>query len=309
LYPRGRRATLAAILRTILKDRPSTQKEIAEKVGVSRRYVTELLQPLIEKGAVFRTYAVDMTKLRRHFPELLEELGRHIHEDLEAHLRNVRPYFERMIDLTESQVELAIQAVERDPDLARKIVRMDEEVNRLDEEIRLYVRTLPTFQPSEEAGKTAALLLEISHCIERVGDYSCNIAEVADRIGTLSDLECWDDLKRAAERARSMISTAYDAFLSLSKDRVKEAADRVYRLEEDVHDLIVKVCDEAIREAEESPSRSRHLFAVSRVTKDIERIADKAVDIVDYTRELIEGRPRDLTPEQEVRETVPADTA
>ncbi|MEO2004144.1 MAG: cohesin domain-containing protein, partial [Candidatus Poribacteria bacterium] len=42
------------------------------------------------------------------------------------------------------------------------------------------------------------LLLEISHCIERIGDYACNIAEVADRIGTLSDLGCWEELKEAA---------------------------------------------------------------------------------------------------------------
>jgi len=309
LYPRGRKATLAAILRTILKDQPSTQKEIAEKVGVSRRYVTELLQPLMEKGAVFRTYAVDMTKLRRHFPELFEELGRHIYEDIESHLESVRPYFERMIDLTESQVESAILAIEEDPSLAQKIVKMDEEVNRLDEEIRLYVRALPTFHPCEEAGKVSTLLLEISHCIERIGDYACNIAEVADRIGTLSDLGCWEELKEAAERARSMVSTSYDAFLSLSKRRVKKAAEDVYRQEERVHDSIIKACDDAIKETEEFPSRARYLFAVSRVTKDVERIADKAVDIVDYTRELVEGRPRDLTPEQEVRGTIPADTA
>ncbi|AAM02075.1 PhoU domain-containing protein [Methanopyrus kandleri] len=308
MYPRGREATLAAVLHTILRDRPSTQKEIAEKVGVSRRYVTELLRPLIEEGAVRRTYTVDMSKLRRHFPELFEELGNFLYEDVEMHLEGVRPYFKRMTDLTLEQIETALIAVEENPEQAPKVIEMDEEVNRLDEEIRLYVRTLPVLHPCEEAGKVATLLLEISHCIERIGDYACNIAEVAETLGTLSDLQCWREVREAALEARSMVKTAYSIFLGRVKEEdLRHEAEKVYCAEDRVHKNIIRACEKAVEETKEFPEKADRLFGLSRITKDIERIADKAVDVVDFTRELVEGRPRDLTPEQEMRSTLPAD--
>ena len=43
-----RNKTLKDILDLILYENPSTQDEIAEKLGVTRRYVTQLLQPLIK---------------------------------------------------------------------------------------------------------------------------------------------------------------------------------------------------------------------------------------------------------------------
>lgn len=42
--------TLKEILDFILYENPSTQDEIAEKLGITRRYVTQLLQPLVKDG-------------------------------------------------------------------------------------------------------------------------------------------------------------------------------------------------------------------------------------------------------------------
>ena len=42
--------TLKDILDYILYENPSTQEEIAEHLGITRRYVTQLLQPLVKDG-------------------------------------------------------------------------------------------------------------------------------------------------------------------------------------------------------------------------------------------------------------------
>ncbi|MCE5215377.1 MAG: winged helix-turn-helix transcriptional regulator, partial [Methanobacterium sp.] len=55
-------STLKAILDVILHDNPSTQDEIAEKLGLTRRYVTKLLQPLVKRGVVRRAYILDLKK-------------------------------------------------------------------------------------------------------------------------------------------------------------------------------------------------------------------------------------------------------
>ena len=52
--------TLKDILDCILYENPSTQDEIAEKLGITRRYVTQLLQPLVKEGTVKRAYMIDL---------------------------------------------------------------------------------------------------------------------------------------------------------------------------------------------------------------------------------------------------------
>lgn len=65
-------ATLKSIIDVILYENPSTQDEIAERLGITRRYVTKLLQPLIKEGVVRRAYIVDIKKFEE-FPELFGE--------------------------------------------------------------------------------------------------------------------------------------------------------------------------------------------------------------------------------------------
>ena len=65
-------STLKAILDVILHDNPSTQDEIAEKLGLTRRYVTKLLQPLVKRGVVRRAYILDLKKFDE-FSEMFDE--------------------------------------------------------------------------------------------------------------------------------------------------------------------------------------------------------------------------------------------
>ena len=58
-----RNKTLEEILDVIFYNNPSTQDEIAEELGISRRYVTKLLKPLIDQDIVKRAYILDMDKL------------------------------------------------------------------------------------------------------------------------------------------------------------------------------------------------------------------------------------------------------
>ncbi|MBC7321360.1 winged helix-turn-helix transcriptional regulator, partial [bacterium] len=70
----GKNATLKAIIDVILYENPSTQDEIAEKLGITRRYVTKLLRPLIRKGVVKRAYMVDLQKFEEFSDIFGEEL-------------------------------------------------------------------------------------------------------------------------------------------------------------------------------------------------------------------------------------------
>ena len=69
---RAKNSTLKAVLEVILYDNPATQDEIADKLGLTRRYVTKLLQPMIKEGVVRRAYILDLKKFDE-FSEMFDE--------------------------------------------------------------------------------------------------------------------------------------------------------------------------------------------------------------------------------------------
>lgn len=66
--------TLKDILDLILYENPATQDEIAERLGITRRYVTQLLQPLVKDGTVKRAYMIDL----KSYEKIAESLGDYV---------------------------------------------------------------------------------------------------------------------------------------------------------------------------------------------------------------------------------------
>ena len=66
--------TLKEILDLILYENPATQDEIAERLGITRRYVTQLLQPLVKDGTVKRAYMIDI----KGYEKLSGSLGEYV---------------------------------------------------------------------------------------------------------------------------------------------------------------------------------------------------------------------------------------
>ena len=66
--------TLKEILDLILYENPATQEEIAEQLGITRRYVTKLLQPLVKDGTVKRAYMIDL----KGYERIVESLSDYI---------------------------------------------------------------------------------------------------------------------------------------------------------------------------------------------------------------------------------------
>ena len=109
--------TLKEILDIILYENPSTQDEIAERLGITRRYVNQLLQPLVKDGTIKRAYTIDLKSYESIAQSLsdysrpknikgnvivndmLENMARHVHSQLEASFNSVLEYDEQKATL------------------------------------------------------------------------------------------------------------------------------------------------------------------------------------------------------------------
>ena len=165
--------TLKDILDCILYENPSTQDEIAEKLGISRRYVTQLLQPLVKDGTVKRAYTIDL----KNYEELAESLNEYI--SLRETKGNVliNDMLANMSRHVHSQLESSFNAVlEYDEDKANKALEMDYITNNMVERIRTSVETIVSIDKHPEFSKSL-LYNEVAYDLERIGDYCGHIAK------------------------------------------------------------------------------------------------------------------------------------
>ena len=125
--------TLKEVLDIILYENPATLDEIADKLGITRRYVSQLLQPLIKEGTVKRAYMIDLKDYELIFESLSDYISPHIATGNVL----ISDMLNNMARHVHSQLETSFNAVlDYDVDMANKALEMDYITNNLVEKIR-----------------------------------------------------------------------------------------------------------------------------------------------------------------------------
>jgi phosphate transport system protein len=199
--------------------------------------------------------------------------------------------------LVEESVDGAIRAVESgDEPLARKIIDQDNHVDRMEMEVEEEcLHTLALHQPVAFDLRFIVAILKINNDLERIADYSVNIAEKVELMnrnraaakryleGELPGVP-WD-LPTMARKARAMLRQSLDAMVNL--DPV--LAEKV-RLADDEVDLIHRQNYGHVNEAVRSDPDGVDLYLnVLGISRNLERIADHAVNIAEDVLYMIRG--------------------
>ena len=287
-------STLKAVLDVILHDNPSTQDEIAEKLGLTRRYVTKLLQPLVKRGVVRRAYILDLKKFDE-FSEMFDE-GRTSREYAGAYL--IKDMLKNMVEHVYKQFDLSFEAfVNYNEDMANKALEMDYISNNMHEKIRSSVDTVISINPYSEFSKTL-VFSEVAYDLERIADHTGHIANFVLSGCYEVDPEMLQVLNSLYTTSRKMVKNSMQGFLNEELD----LKDKVMDYEEKIHELQKKALNNiAIQMAEDDimdKDRSTYYLTLSRVVKAFERIGDISVEIIDAAGEFYRNIPRSTTPER-----------
>jgi phosphate transport system protein len=290
-------STLKAVLDVILYENPSTQDEIAEKLGLTRRYVTKLLQPLVKRGVVRRAYIIDLKK----FDEFSEMFEDGITSKGHAGTFLIKDMLKDMAKHVCKQFDLAFEAVKTSkPEMANEALKKDYITNNMLEKIRSSVDTVISINPYSEFSKTM-VFGEIGYDLERIGDHTGNIANFALKSYDV-DAEMVEILSSMHKTSRKMVSQSMDAFLN-EKLKLK---DKVMDYEERIHELQRKAMNKIATQMAEDDmmdeDRSNYYITLSRVVKAFERIGDISIEIIDTAGEYYRNIPRTTTPERFRRE-------
>jgi phosphate transport system protein len=287
-------STLKAILDVILHDNPSTQDEIAEKLGLTRRYVTKLLQPLVKRGVVRRAYILDLKKFDE-FSEMFDE-EKTSREYAGAYL--IKDMLKNMVEHVCKQFDMSFESfVNYNEDMANKALEMDYISNNMHEKIRSSVDTVISINPYSEFSKTM-VFSEVAYDLERIADHTCHIANFVLNGCYEVDPVMLEVLNSMYLTSRKMLKYSMQGFLNEELD----LKDKVMDYEEKIHELQKKALNNiAIQMAEDDvmdKDRSTYYLTLSRVVKAFERIGDISVEIIDAAGEFYRNIPRSTTPER-----------
>ncbi len=227
-------------------------------------------------------------------------MSKHLARDL----REVEGKILAMSSLVEEMIERSIQSLrERKPDLARKVIDADREVDEREVQIEEEcLKILALHQPVAIDLRRTAAVMKINNDLERIADLAVNVAESSLRLEPHRQFQVPSRLHEMVELAKQMVHDALDDFVRL--DTV--AAGALVARDEEVDACSIEVIAElyqVMRTRPELIEPALHCFSMAR---HIERIADHATNIAEDVIYLVKG---DITRHRHLGPLFPRDAA
>lgn len=212
----------------------------------------------------------------------------HLVASYDAELKDLKQRILTMGGLVEKMITDAIKAlVDRDTELAEKIIAMDHEVNG--HEVAIDEKCLELLALRQPAGRDLrfiTLALKIVTDLERIGDKCANMAKRARQLNQEPPLKPYVDIPRMAHWVEQMIKEALDAFVRGDA----ELAAKVCKDDQMVDDLNQQVQRELYTYMLEDPATISRAMRLTYISKSLERIADHATNIAEMVVFMVKGK-------------------
>ncbi|RAP51207.1 MAG: PhoU family transcriptional regulator, partial [Methanosphaera sp. SHI613] len=252
--------TLKEILDIILYEAPSTQDEIADKLNISRRYVTKLLKPLIDNEVIKKAYVVDLKK----FNEISEmyETNHSVPEYSGEFF--IKQMLKEMGEQITKQFAWSFEALKtNDIDLAQKALDEDLHTNHMYTKIKSSTDTVISLDPYFEFNNTL-MFNEIAYDMERIGDHICHIPKFVIEENKEVKEPVIDVLEEMYEMSNTMFQKAVKSSLKFDAN-IKEKMDRYERELTNLQKLATKKISSQMAKDEIDKKNSTYYLVLFRV--------------------------------------------
>ena len=208
-------------------------------------------------------------------------------EQLEQFITQLRRQLVNLGGIAEYMVRDSIESVvERNSDLAQRVIKRDDEADLLENNIRekcIHLMAKPTAKLKEV--QQLMVINDISRNLERVADKAVNISKRSLELTKSPPIKPYIDLPVMAEKSQKMLKDVIDAFVNRDLVMAKNVVDR----DAEVDSLYDQMVDE-IQSMLENERKVRPSISLLLVIRHLERIADLAANIGEDIYYLIDGR-------------------
>lgn len=214
-----------------------------------------------------------MRRTRQAFDEQLEVL--------ETRLLEMGRFVEAML-------EKAVRSLaDQDGKLAREVIAEDDTADAMDLDIEQQcMRLLALQQPMSRDLRTIGTVMKVIADVERIGDYSVDIAKTAIKLADTEYFRPLVDIQKMTEIVRAMLRQALQALVHHDLDLVAQVIDT----DDAVDKLWYKLLEQIENLMQEHPEFVSQGTALLLVARYLERIADHTVNIAERVAYMETGR-------------------
>jgi phosphate transport system protein len=207
----------------------------------------------------------------------------HLHREIELLKKKVL----HLAAVVEENVFRAVRSIEeRDVKLAKKVMEVDAEIDRMEVEVEEdCLKILALNQPVAIDLRFIIAMLKLDNDLERIGDLAVNIAERASYLALNPPTTVEFDYHEMMKKTEVMLRNSLDSLINMNIELAREvcaADDEVDEIERQ----IVLQAQEAIKEHPDQADRLLHHMFVAR---HLERIADHATNIAEDVIYMVRG--------------------
>jgi phosphate transport system protein len=210
----------------------------------------------------------------------MNPMQEHTVKAFDEDITRLRGLIAEMGGLAEAAIAQSLEAlVKGDDELADKVVKGDKKIDALESEIdKLSVRIIALRAPMADDLREVIAALKIAGVVERIGDYSKNIAKASKEIGgNRKQFEPLTLLPAMAEVAAEMVHDVLTAYAA----RDAELAREVIAADEKVDAFYKSIFRNLVSHMVENPSTISSAAQMLFVARNLERIGDHATNVAE----------------------------
>ena len=206
-------------------------------------------------------------------------MAEHTVKAFDEDITRLRGLIAEMGGLAEVALQEAMDAlVKGDDDLADKVIRGDKKIDALESEVdKLSVRIIALRAPMADDLREVIAALKIAGVVERIGDYSKNIAKASRVIGERKKFEPLTLLPAMADVAGEMVHDVLTAYAA----RDAALAREVIATDEKVDAFYNSIFRNVVTHMVENPATISAGAQLLFVAGNIERIGDHATNVAE----------------------------
>ena len=206
---------------------------------------------------------------------------------IDEQLANLRDRLLLLGGATEKALSRAMESLlERDSDLARRVVEEDKLINTMELEIdQLGIELIALHQPVADDLRFVISVAKITPILERIADHASNIADSAIVLNNEPGATNYSELTFMAETAGKMLQEALDAFTSQDGQKSR----LIIKRDKEIDRAYDKVFGDLIQNMIQNPTATTAAAHLLFVAKHLERIGDYVKDICELNVYLTEA--------------------
>ena len=189
--------------------------------------------------------------------------------------------------IVEQRLHEAVHALHmRDGQLARHVIQGDAEIDHTEVEVEEEcLKILALYQPVASDLRFIIAVLKINKDLERIGDLAVNIARKAVSFAGQTEFQYPFDLTGISRKTQAMLRDSLDCLVRLDPDLARAVCAR----DHEINALKHSIRDQTEQRIREMPELVSPLMKLLGACRNLERIADLAVNIAEDVVYLVDG--------------------